>query len=135
QNSLSRQLAEWEVTHDGVRERNRRISDTMPLTLTADHRFRHSFPTRRSSDLDVVEKHKPGADVRPLVEHDCQARDRGVRGIDTNRLDGRRDIRDRKSTRLNSSHVEISYAVFCLKKKKKNKKSSLKSVKTSQRHL
>src|SRR5690349_22692306 len=30
--------------------------------------------------------------------------------------------KDRKSTRLNSSHVEISYAVFCLKKKKKNKK-------------
>src|SRR6266496_4512659 len=28
-------------------------------------------------------------------------------------------VRDRKSTRLNSSHVEISYAVFCLKKKKK----------------
>src|SRR5438067_7055154 len=30
--------------------------------------------------------------------------------------------RDRKSTRLNSSHVSISYAVFCLKKKKKQKK-------------
>src|SRR5438874_5680448 len=30
--------------------------------------------------------------------------------------------RDRKSTRLNSSHVEISYAVFCLRKKKKNNK-------------
>src|SRR5207253_10967815 len=30
--------------------------------------------------------------------------------------------RDRKSTRLNSSHVAISYAVFCLKKKKKKKK-------------
>src|SRR5690606_17752252 len=29
------------------------------------------------------------------------------------------DIQDRKSTRLNSSHVKISYAVFCLKKKKK----------------
>src|SRR5438874_10941439 len=29
---------------------------------------------------------------------------------------------DRKSTRLNSSHVEISYAVFCLKKKKKENK-------------
>src|SRR5471032_3474707 len=29
---------------------------------------------------------------------------------------------DRKSTRLNSSHITISYAVFCLKKKKKNKK-------------
>src|SRR5690349_23704876 len=33
---------------------------------------------------------------------------------------GPRRRRDRKSTRLNSSHVEISYAVFCLKKKKKN---------------
>src|SRR5436309_14303653 len=32
---------------------------------------------------------------------------------------------DRKSTRLNSSHVKISYAVFCLKKKKKHKKTKL----------
>src|SRR3712207_6922150 len=31
---------------------------------------------------------------------------------------------DRKSTRLNSSHANISYAVFCLKKKKKNPTSS-----------
>src|SRR3712207_7424273 len=31
---------------------------------------------------------------------------------------------DRKSTRLNSSHANISYAVFCLKKKKTNKKTS-----------
>src|SRR5438874_5588660 len=31
---------------------------------------------------------------------------------------------DRKSTRLNSSHVEISYAVFCLKKKKKKKNNN-----------
>src|SRR2546422_7734218 len=35
----------------------------------------------------------------------------------------RRDGRDRKSTRLNSSHGYISYAVFCLKKKKKNNKN------------
>src|SRR2546427_9016782 len=34
----------------------------------------------------------------------------------------RRGERDRKSTRLNSSHSQISYAVFCLKKKKKNTK-------------
>src|SRR5699024_12434283 len=33
------------------------------------------------------------------------------------------DLGDRKSTRLNSSHVSISYAVFCLKKKKKNKQN------------
>src|SRR5215212_6727726 len=32
-------------------------------------------------------------------------------------------VEDRKSTRLNSSHLGISYAVFCLKKKKKNKKT------------
>src|SRR2546422_8538203 len=32
-------------------------------------------------------------------------------------------VRDRKSTRLNSSHGYISYAVFCLKKKKKRKKT------------
>src|SRR5690606_40805656 len=35
---------------------------------------------------------------------------------------------DRKSTRLNSSHVKISYAVFCLKKKKKDYKSSRKKI-------
>src|SRR5207302_9736712 len=33
--------------------------------------------------------------------------------------------KDRKSTRLNSSHVKISYAVFCLKKKKKKKKINI----------
>src|SRR5947209_12896198 len=39
--------------------------------------------------------------------------------------DARGEI-DRKSTRLNSSHANISYAVFCLKKKKKNKHKKLK---------
>src|SRR2546430_12712313 len=34
-------------------------------------------------------------------------------------------IRDRKSTRLNSSHSQISYAVFCLKKKKKKSRHTL----------
>src|SRR5258705_868364 len=35
---------------------------------------------------------------------------------------------DRKSTRLNSSHLGISYAVFCLKKKQKNKNPFVRSV-------
>src|SRR5438445_2915289 len=35
---------------------------------------------------------------------------------------------DRKSTRLNSSHANISYAVFCLKKKKKNTKHNMKNI-------
>src|SRR3989442_11006780 len=39
---------------------------------------------------------------------------------------------DRKSTRLNSSHVRISYAVFCLKKKKKNKSINRCKITTSQ---
>src|SRR5204862_7967152 len=38
---------------------------------------------------------------------------------------------DRKSTRLNSSHVEISYAVFCLKKKKKTNKKYEKTYKNN----
>src|SRR6266496_4973737 len=43
---------------------------------------------------------------------------------------------DRKSTRLNSSHVEISYAVFCLKKKKKTKKIKYtKKKKTTKRTI
>src|SRR5687768_18282301 len=42
---------------------------------------------------------------------------------DTPRLDAERPG-DRKSTRLNSSHGYISYAVFCLKKKKKQKKAT-----------
>src|SRR3989442_9963994 len=42
------------------------------------------------------------------------------------RADADTDRSDRKSTRLNSSHVRISYAVFCLKKKKKERKSNYK---------
>src|SRR5688572_31495817 len=38
-------------------------------------------------------------------------------------------VKDRKSTRLNSSHSQISYAVFCLKKKKKKKKKKNKNKK------
>src|SRR5436305_9859911 len=46
-------------------------------------------------------------------------------GLDSSRAGVETEERgDRKSTRLNSSHVRISYAVFCLKKKKKKKKST-----------
>src|SRR6266540_7140997 len=41
----------------------------------------------------------------------------------------RRPSRDRKSTRLNSSHITISYAVFCLKKKKKKTKKTINIIK------
>src|SRR5690349_22265439 len=56
--------------------------------------------------------------------------DGSVRFIPSITSDGpQRKALDRKSTRLNSSHVEISYAVFCLKKKKKNKKKNTKQHK------
>src|SRR5437667_810490 len=47
-----------------------------------------------------------------------------VRASETGAGDG--SARDRKSTRLNSSHITISYAVFCLKKKKKKKQYPVK---------
>src|SRR5690554_7043090 len=52
---------------------------------------------------------------------------------DRDKMDSTREVsplkQDRKSTRLNSSHVRISYAVFCLKKKKKKKKKTKKKHK------
>src|SRR5262245_65125424 len=79
------------------------------------HREPQSFPTRRSSDL--------------LNGKEAKGERRGKRSKAETGLDpalvkaqvllDRARSRDRKSTRLNSSHLGISYAVFCLKKKKK----------------
>src|SRR5439155_19282229 len=70
------------------------------------HRDLHSFPTRRSSDLSatVASLNVVGAANLPCASV-----------LERSEAQGR----DRKSTRLNSSHVAISYAVFCLKKKRK----------------
>src|SRR5436305_10988016 len=91
-----------------------------PSRCSAAHRLRlHPFPTRRSSDLYLEAIRLAAAIARvtasappPLVDIDelC-ARVRGAG-------DAHARAEDRKSTRLNSSHVRISYAVFCLKKKK-----------------
>src|SRR5436309_9285773 len=67
------------------------------------------FPTRRSSDLG-----RQAAERRLPRLPDA----RGLRCADDRRDPGRGGEPDRKSTRLNSSHVKISYAVFCLKKKR-----------------
>src|ERR1035438_4295510 len=68
---------------------------------SGDHRDLHSFPTRRSSDLCAVEPSVPG----------CSAAIRRS-GYPEPRICHAKA--DRKSTRLNSSHLGISYAVFCL---------------------
>src|SRR5438309_4362924 len=79
------------------------------------------FPSRRSSDLD--ESGQPahlrlGRELGPeaierLLQREPRSEQDAVRLPES--LDRLR--RDRKSTRLNSSHSSISYAVFCLKKK------------------
>src|SRR5690349_23423731 len=61
---------------------------------------------------------------RSLRRHDRGLGERAVDRVDLAVEPDQRRRRDRKSTRLNSSHVEISYAVFCLKKKKKKKKKT-----------
>src|SRR5690554_7244836 len=69
--------------------------------------------------------------VRLVLVHGSrpQIEDRlGARGLSSRyHQDLRITDRDRKSTRLNSSHVRISYAVFCLKKKKKKIKQNKSS--------
>src|SRR2546430_17488443 len=58
--------------------------------------------------------------VQPLDQHGAVGdRDQPAAEFGGHRLDTLSCWRDRKSTRLNSSHSQISYAVFCLKKKKK----------------
>src|SRR5690606_39907752 len=104
------------------------------LDSAADHRDLPSFPTRRSSDLLGLLGIEPQQrqvrirrlDLRPVAADLAQQpafRGEMVACLAENAVDdveavgtaieGERG--DRKSTRLNSSHVKISYAVFCLK--------------------
>src|SRR2546430_12459678 len=67
-------------------------------------------------------------DALPISLQKCEVRSdsRRLSSYARNDLDDRREkrVQDRKSTRLNSSHSQISYAVFCLKKKKKTNTTS-----------
>src|SRR5690348_17979034 len=82
----------------------------------------HSFPTRRSSDLlsgSLDEGPRSAGDREDLDERRARGlgRGQGPRALARAALRLGRVRGDRKSTRLNSSHPSISYAVFCLKKK------------------
>src|SRR5438132_2633502 len=80
------------------------------------------FPYTRSSDLErgdpparspaVLLGREPGESERCPADDD-----RGRAPLHGHRQGAEREPQDRKSTRLNSSHTVISYAVFCLKKK------------------
>src|SRR5437879_10630074 len=91
----------------------------------AAHRLLHSFPTRRSSDLAHGVSHvpkyalpksprRPRPELRAVALPSNVPLSRAIFKLNS-------AWKDRKSTRLNSSHRCISYAVFCLKKKKKLK--------------
>src|SRR5206468_11055942 len=102
------------------------------FTCYGHHRHLHSFPTRRSSDLlfnafietlqmvlgkpvvAFTAMKREGGLGEPLLYAVIGGTFGGVFAVTYNFA-----LRDRKSTRLNSSHDQISYAVFCLKKKKK----------------
>src|SRR5207249_11912709 len=74
-----------------------------------------SFPPRRSSDLQIA----PARTVQHLVSAErepAQSLDQ-IRAVLPIARQRQMLAQDRKSTRLNSSHVSISYAVFCLNKK------------------
>src|SRR5690606_42134290 len=88
---------------------------------SCDHRDLHSFPTRLSSDLTAD---RLGDQLLRAVRRDLHHPAARVSSPQRTVALGQNafrplQVRDRKSTRLNSSHVKISYAVFCLKKKKK----------------
>src|SRR5439155_25265053 len=98
------------------------------VTCSVPLRALHSFPTRRSSDLipprpRALERVTAGADrhrlrgfLRTLAR--AGAEDGVALRTGVSERPEKAAQPDRKSTRLNSSHVATSYAVFCLKKKK-----------------
>src|SRR5437868_10632053 len=88
---------------------------------SSNHRDLHSFPTRRSSDLLATppisrSKSRLAAMSKSLAGIGAQKTSKPPAPVSAMEM-----AIDRKSTRLNSSHVSISYAVFCLKKKKQQK--------------
>src|SRR5690625_6107325 len=96
------------------------------------HRDLLSFPTRRSSDLASLVFASTtfsffGAALGLLIM-DLEFSITSVLGLVSL-------IGDRKSTRLNSSHVAISYAVFCLKKKTKNINQTTKMMYAVKPHI
>src|SRR3712207_8197295 len=83
------------------------------------------FRSQTGGDLRRAPLFQPGLEGRPAFSlRDLRERPVGQ---------GRRRL-DRKSTRLNSSHANISYAVFCLKKKKKMKENNRSSTHMTYRH-
>src|SRR6266498_5415524 len=87
--------------------------------------LRYLIERKLDRRLPAEDRHQHLELLRVGVDLADGRRERGKRAVHY----GNRLAKDRKSTRLNSSHVRISYAVFCLKKKKKNKTHNQKNKK------
>src|SRR5256885_6724672 len=87
-----------------------------PLPISPHDSRNDRVSDMRALGVEPLDQHPPDP-VRavPLIERDARPARRAA--PDTERRAGRASRSDRKSTRLNSSHLVISYAVFCLKKK------------------
>src|SRR5438874_10490431 len=107
----------------------------IPVTIEGEHPRTcdwYVLPDR----LDLVVELKVEEERRRLGVYEVPvyvAREHAVGEFDLNR-EIVRLTRDRKSTRLNSSHVEISYAVFCLKKKKTNNTQTASRPSAARQH-
>src|SRR5438045_4942267 len=94
------------------------ISTLFPYTtLFRSALFEAEHRAHDHAERDVLRVRMEGERVADLPAIEC------VVGRAQHRQ-GRSATQDRKSTRLNSSHLGISYAVFCLKKKKKKSNTS-----------
>src|SRR5207247_5080207 len=91
------------------------LHDALPIFPRA----RVAAPPHRSRAVGPSPREHRGGGHRPRAHVPVAAADRGVDQADVARTSVLRAGPDRKSTRLNSSHEWISYAVFCLKKKTK----------------
>src|SRR3712207_7322462 len=87
------------------------------LFRSADHRQRPAVG--EVEHVVEVAAHRASAPHRLVAHREVDTLDRRGLAWEEPLLEGAGD-RDRKSTRLNSSHANISYAVFCLKKKKQH---------------
>src|SRR5689334_24511870 len=79
-------------------------------------------------DLDVLDRLGIHPHDGALAELFFDLRERCRERLDPVVIDHRVPLLDRKSTRLNSSHSSISYAVFCLKKKTQTREVELSAV-------
>src|SRR5438309_9208289 len=82
------------------------------------HRALHSFPTRRSSDLGPCDSVCPIVMAGEVTGNRAVGDPTPATSIQSLDVESVLERLDRKSTRLNSSHSSISYAVFCLRKRR-----------------